>query len=157
MADELFDLGVSLTRQNRTMFTLLGVLHVANGLLAIGREDQILGFSMLFLGAILLTANPITRRVNKYLIRINDEAIEITKGWKTSRIKWEEVSEIALRLMSVQIKLKDGRQQEIPFGELPYKANQTLKPGILAQLKALAAEKQITLMETPDTAQVVGI
>lgn len=141
--EKTFDLSVPVTRWYRILMQMFGVLQMINGYFAIDRGDTFFGYTIAGFGAAITLSTSIVQRANRYWIRIGGEGIEITRGWRTRRIEWDEVTGFTTRLMAVEMELKRGGQAEISFGELFYKDNQVVKPAILDRLKAVAEEKQI--------------
>ena len=144
MEDRTFDLTIPVTRQFRTLWTIMGVIWIINGLLSISRGDGLIASLQLALGLLILPSSFLMQRFNKYIIALNNEGLEISRGiFKHRKIPWVSMSEIHIKLMILEFQVNQGKSEQINFGEMDYSANQTIKPQIISEVRAFAEAKGI--------------
>ncbi len=149
MEERTYDLTVPVTRQLRVLWRILGVIQIPNGLMHIIRGDVILGIVIVAVGLMLLMPfRFFMQRLNRYLIVLRDEHLEIKRGiYKPRRVPWSSISEIRIELMSVGFHVDDARGEKISFSDMGYSDNQTVKPQIISDLRSLAEAKGISITD----------
>ena len=149
MKERTFDLTVPVTRQFRMIWWIMGILQIFNGLLSVIREEGLLASLQLAFGLFILAACFFMPRINKYIIAFCDEDLEISRGiFKHRKIPWALISEIHIKLMSVEFRVNEGKHEKINFGEMGYRENQTIKPPIISELKTFAEAKGISVRDS---------
>ena len=149
MKERTFDLTVPVTRQFRMIWWIMGILQIFNGLMSVIREEGLLASLQLAFGLFILAACFFMPRINKYIIAFCDEDLEISRGiFKHRKIPWALISEIHIKLMSVEFRVNEGKHEKINFGEMGYRENQTIKPPIISELKTFAEAKGISVRDS---------
>ena len=149
MSDRTFDLTIPVTRPMWLLWRMLGVIQVCNGLLAIAREDHVLGGLSVVVGILLLLPlRLVLLPLNRYIVRLGDESVEIRRGFFGRRvIPWSSISKVKVGLMSVEFEVNGGKSATINFGAMGYTENQTLKPEIKSEVRSFVEEKGIEVVQ----------
>jgi hypothetical protein len=138
MEKQTFDLSGEMHPGQRYLFIAMGVVHLINSSLAFQRNDYIYGTIVLILGLVLLlTSAFFLNTMNRYIITIDADGIHFVLGLlKKRHLHWNAVSTIHIKMLDLEIHLKDGQREEIHFGQWTYEQNQTIKPQLLGALRA---------------------
>ena len=149
MSERTFDLTIPVTRPMWTLWRILGVLQICNGLFFIVRGNHVLGGLSVAVGILLLVPfRLVLLPLNRYTVRLGDESLEIRRGLFGRRvIPWSSITKVKVALMSVEFEVNSGKSAKINFGEMGYTENQTLKPEISSEVKSFAERKGIEVVQ----------
>ncbi|MBT4502480.1 MAG: hypothetical protein HOC74_32405 [Gemmatimonadetes bacterium] len=138
MEKQTFDLSGETVPAQRYLYIGMSVVHLINSSLAFQRHDYIYGTIILILGLVLLLISAVfLNAMNRYIITLDADGIHFVLGvFKKKDLPWNAVSAIHIKMLDLEIDLKDGRREEIHFGRWTYEQNQTIKPGLIDALRA---------------------
>lgn len=145
MEKQTFDLSGETSPGQRYLFIAMSIVHLINSSLAFQRHDYIYGTIILVLGLILLLISAFfLNAMNRYIITLDADGIHFAMGVLKKRdLPWNAVSAIGVKMLDLKIRLKDGRGEEIHFGQWTYEQNQTIKPRLIDALRAAAETHSI--------------
>jgi len=145
MEKQTFDLSGETVPAQRYLFIAMSVVHLINSSLAFQRHDYIYGTIILILGLVLLlTSAFFLNAMNRYIITLDADGIHFVLGiLKKRNLPWNAISAIHVKMLDLEIDLKDGQREDIHFGRWTYEQNQTIKPGLLDALRAGAEAHSI--------------
>ena len=129
-------------------WTVFGVIEIASGYFSTLRGDDVFGGVQFAFGLIFLLFVALTPRVHRFVVTFHEAHLEIDGSlYRKRTIPWATISEIQVRLMKVEIGLKEGKNVKWNFN-LSYTDNQIVKPKIIATLNEFAAAKGIPVKDS---------
>ena len=145
--DRAFDLSTQVRAQLRVLWSLLGVVQIANGVIHLaGGEHLVLGTITLCFGLFVLPGSFLFNRMNRFVITFTEDAILLVRGlFSTNRIDWDSVSEINLHPISADFITRDGKVRTLNLGELGFADVQIVKPQIYEIIRNKSEAKGISL------------
>ncbi len=147
MESRTFDLSVPVSRLLLGGWSAFGAIQIAGGAFSIERGDNVLGVAQIAFGAFFMLSVVLVPRLNRYVIAFDDSHLTLERALvKPRRIPWASIAEIKVRLMKLEIALKEGKNVKWNFN-LSYTDNQIVKPQIIAALTEFAEAKGIPIQD----------
>ena len=148
MEQRTFNLSVPVTRLFIVGCILGGVIEIAGSFFSIKTGDGIFGVVQLAFGLFFLLFVSLAPRQNRYVITFEDANLKIDRSLSRElTISWASISDIDIRLMKLEIALKEGKNVTWNFN-MSYVDNQIVKPQIIAALTEFGEAKEIPVRDS---------